>query len=122
MVFAYSEYIFYFYFLLFSDMLKFEFPVTILVLLLYEVSFGFSQGYTDLGLPRLQNYIPKCPKIYPRLFHQFVPKGNETAGFYEKKLNIHDLPECLDSCCMDEKCNVMFMYKTTCFHVSYKNV
>lgn len=96
-------------------MLKFEFITAAFILLLYEVS---CQGFSDLGLTRLQSYIPKCPKIYPRLFHSFVPKGNESAGQYEKKIDIHDFTECLDSCCMEEKCNVMFMYKNACFHVS----
>lgn len=94
-------------------MFKFEFLASIIILLLYEVSFGIGQGYSELRL------LPsaKCPKIYPRLFHQFVPKGNESAGNYEKKIDIHDIRECLDSCCMDEKCNVMFMYKTACYHI-----
>lgn len=97
-------------------MLISKFLVTTLLLLLYEVSIAICQGFSDLR--NLQTFVPKCPKMYPRFFHQFVPKGNETAGTYIKKPDIHELYECLESCCLDERCNVMFMFKTACYHVS----
>lgn len=59
-----------------------------------------------------------CPNIFPKVFVGFGPKGNESAGNYEKKDNVHNFRECLSMCCEDDKCNVVFMYQSSCFLVS----
>lgn len=58
-----------------------------------------------------------CPRIFPKVFWRFVPKGNETAGNYKIKPELHSLQECLDSCCLTKTCNVMFMFSDKCFQV-----
>jgi hypothetical protein len=58
-----------------------------------------------------------CPQIYLSVFTSFAPRGNETAGAYSKKDNIHSLEDCITSCCEEEVCNVVFMYDSTCYQV-----
>lgn len=75
-----------------------------------------AQEYVDtIGF---EKWIDVCPGIYPKVFVGFGPKGNESAGNYEKKENVHSFRECLSMCCEQDSCNVVFMYETTCFLVS----
>lgn len=57
-----------------------------------------------------------CPQIYLHVFTSCAPRGNETAGVYSKKDDIHSLEGCIRSCC-EEECNVVFMHDSACFQV-----
>ncbi|KAL1447436.1 hypothetical protein WDU94_015603, partial [Cyamophila willieti] len=58
----------------------------------------------------------KCPQIYPKKFIGYVPFGNKAAGNFTKVLPDETGPmtvrECVQKCCDDEECNVVFMYKS----------
>ncbi|XP_023702907.1 dyslexia-associated protein KIAA0319-like protein isoform X3 [Cryptotermes secundus] len=58
-----------------------------------------------------------CPRIYLSVFTSFAPRGNETAGAYSKKDNIHSLEDCITSCCGEDVCNVVFMHDSTCYQI-----
>lgn len=58
-----------------------------------------------------------CPRIYLSIFSSVAPRGNETAGAYSKKDDIHSLDACIRSCCEEEVCNVVFMHDSTCYQV-----
>ncbi|XP_021932800.1 dyslexia-associated protein KIAA0319-like protein isoform X2 [Zootermopsis nevadensis] len=58
-----------------------------------------------------------CPRIYLSVFTSFAPRGNETAGSYSKKDDIHSLEDCITSCCEEEGCNVVFMHDSTCYQI-----
>ena len=58
-----------------------------------------------------------CPRMYLRVFTGFAPKGNESAGRYIKKDDIHSIENCITSCCSEDMCNVIFMYNKTCYQV-----
>lgn len=84
-------------------------------------------GYTDLDLSASDlNPVDlkddtistrMCPKVYP-ILRRYLPRRKENAGDYEHKAEIHNIGECLDACCLDKKCNVVFMHETKCFNVS----
>ncbi|KAK6629603.1 hypothetical protein RUM43_003420 [Polyplax serrata] len=83
-------------------------------------------GYTDLDLSASDlNPVDlkddtistrMCPKVYP-ILRRYLPRRKENAGNYEHKAEIHNIGECLDACCLDKKCNVVFMHETKCFNV-----
>lgn len=58
-----------------------------------------------------------CPRIYLSVFTSFAPRGNQTAGAYSKKDDVHSLEGCITSCCEEEVCNVVFMHDSTCYQV-----
>lgn len=50
----------------------------------------------------------------------FLSVGNKTAGIYTPHSNGTDLRQCVLDCCQSarkRKCNVAFVYNTTCYHV-----
>ncbi|KAI5709052.1 hypothetical protein M8J76_009120 [Diaphorina citri] len=67
----------------------------------------------------------KCTKIYPKKFVGYVPFGNRAAGNFTKVVPEEGLPmmveQCVQTCCNDESCNIVFMYraegKIDCFLV-----
>lgn len=72
------------------------------------------QGHEPKLNPQWRQF---CPRIYLRVFTSFAPRGNETAGAYSKKDDIHSLEGCITSCCEEEVCNVVFMHDSTCYQV-----
>ncbi|KAL0275001.1 UNVERIFIED_CONTAM: hypothetical protein PYX00_002996 [Menopon gallinae] len=80
-----------------------------LFFILYNVAIVASQGYPVLDAD--------CDKLYPKLWIQYAPRGNASAGLYVKYPNINSVNLCLESCCSSHKCNVMFMHGKDCFHI-----
>ncbi|ENN76928.1 hypothetical protein D910_07061 [Dendroctonus ponderosae] len=63
----------------------------------------------------------ECPRIFPNVFKRYTPRGNLSAGFYEKINDIDTLIPCVLSCCHKPTCNVAFMTGDTCFHIACKS-
>ncbi|XP_063537296.1 dyslexia-associated protein KIAA0319 [Cydia strobilella] len=59
----------------------------------------------------------KCPKLYPKNFINYAPVGNLTAGNYSEKTGLKGLRQCVMACCLEETCNIVFIFDSRCFHV-----
>lgn len=67
----------------------------------------------DLESPNLQD----CPQLVPKVLVGYVPRGNESAGIYKENANAVTIRSCVALCCEQQNCNVVFMFKQTCFLV-----
>ncbi|PSN49545.1 hypothetical protein C0J52_04994 [Blattella germanica] len=76
------------------------------------LTFCLGQNY-DLD-PRWRQI---CPRMYLSIFNGYAPRGNDTAGVYTKKDDIHRLEDCITSCCTEEMCNVIFMHDDACYQI-----
>ncbi|XP_023029330.2 dyslexia-associated protein KIAA0319-like protein isoform X1 [Leptinotarsa decemlineata] len=64
------------------------------------------------------NIKEQCPHIYERNFKGCFPKGNVTAGIFEEVKGVNKLKQCVLDCCAKDTCNVVFMPKDKCFHIT----
>ncbi|KAK9507074.1 hypothetical protein O3M35_008896 [Rhynocoris fuscipes] len=64
--------------------------------------------------PELQDL---CPQLSQKVWIGYAPKGNKNAGRYFNADSITDLKSCVEDCCEDIQCNVVFMYNTTCYKI-----
>ncbi|XP_050298376.1 dyslexia-associated protein KIAA0319-like protein [Anthonomus grandis grandis] len=60
----------------------------------------------------------ECPRLYPRVFKGFVPRGNISAGFYDEIKGINTMKLCVQKCCIKATCHVAFMTDDKCYHVA----
>lgn len=58
-----------------------------------------------------------CPQLVLKVLEGYVPRGNESAGVFKKNPDINDFNTCTALCCEQPSCNVVFMFKQTCFQV-----
>ncbi|KAG8272478.1 hypothetical protein J6590_040633 [Homalodisca vitripennis] len=65
----------------------------------------------DLDSPQWRD----CPQLLPKVLIGYVPRGNESAGVYKKNSDAVTTPSCVALCCEKPSCNVVFMFKETCF-------
>jgi len=91
--------------------------ILIFVVIAFNTISSSGQLYSEfqVGLDKLAD---TCPNSFSRVFVGFGPKGNDTAGTYEKRKDITNLKDCIFACCVDDKCNVVFMYSNNCYLVS----
>ncbi|KAF7265718.1 hypothetical protein GWI33_020801 [Rhynchophorus ferrugineus] len=59
-----------------------------------------------------------CPKLYPKVFKGYVPRGNISAGYYEEIKDINSIKPCVLKCCIKTSCHVAFMTDDKCYHVN----
>merc|ERR1712218_117524 len=62
---------------------------------------------------------PICMHVEARGY--LTLRGGVKSGRFTKHKNVHDAVTCLDECCQDETCNVMYMPGVTCYTVSCKS-
>ncbi|KAL5280452.1 KIAA0319L family protein [Megaselia abdita] len=72
-----------------------------------------------------ESSLSKCDTIFKQVFEQSAPRENRNAGtikLYGDSTNSMDLISCVAGCCeaKNETCNVAFLYKQNCYHVSCK--
>jgi hypothetical protein len=59
-----------------------------------------------------------CPSLVLKIWVGYGPAGNHTkTGTFTEREGINNIEGCIESCCEEESCNVVFMYKLTCFQV-----
>ncbi|XP_030751271.1 dyslexia-associated protein KIAA0319 homolog [Sitophilus oryzae] len=59
-----------------------------------------------------------CPKLYPKLFKGYVPRGNISAGVYEEITDVRSLKPCVLKCCVKPLCHVAFLTDDKCYHIN----
>lgn len=67
------------------------------------------------------SFKTECPRLYPKVFKGYVPRGNISAGVYEEITEINTLKPCVLKCCTKDVCNVAFMTDDKCYHISCKS-
>lgn len=74
-----------------------------------------------------ESSLSKCDSIFKQVFEQSAPRENRNAGkiiLYESDSTSEmDLMSCVAACCDSKNatCNVAFLYKQNCYHVSCKS-
>ncbi|XP_044017263.1 dyslexia-associated protein KIAA0319 homolog [Aphidius gifuensis] len=76
-----------------------------------------TSNYDRIKKWQIQN---SCLKLYPKVFTSFTPRGNLSNNVISKQQLIFDMENCVKTCCVDDECNVAFMYNKTCYHVKCK--
>jgi hypothetical protein len=61
--------------------------------------------------------IRQCPTILDRVWEGYVPKGNKQAGTFKDSGSPVALGTCVEICCENPACNIVFMYNATCYQV-----
>ncbi|CAG9767299.1 unnamed protein product [Ceutorhynchus assimilis] len=64
------------------------------------------------------SFKTECPRLYPRVFKGYVPKGNISAGFFEEITDSSTLKPCVQTCCLKPSCHVAFMTDDKCYHIT----
>jgi len=66
--------------------------------------------------------LQQCPYLFPYVYEGYMPANKSDAGKYEEKKELQTLEDCIEGCCDNQDCNVVFMFtsegKSTCYHVS----
>nr|CAI5843930.1 unnamed protein product [Callosobruchus analis] len=65
----------------------------------------------------LQKHGEQCPRLYSYTYSGCIPRGNLSAGHYDKIDSITKLEDCVVECCLKDTCNVAFMNKDKCYHI-----
>lgn len=67
--------------------------------------------------------LSKCDTIYKQVFENSAPRENRNAGIIKLYEGPTDLMSCVAACCdsKNETCNVAFLYKSNCYHVTCKS-
>lgn len=73
--------------------------------------------------------LSKCDTIYKQVFEQSAPRENRNAGLIKlydgpsSSAGGMDLMSCVAACCdsKNKTCNVAFLYKQNCYHVTCKS-
>lgn len=104
-----------------------------LVGILLVAGFSLAASQQTLGIQPSsdETSLSKCDTIYKKVFEQSAPRENRNAGIiklYEgpsvsTSSGGMDLMSCVAACCdsKNETCNVAFLYKQNCYHVSCKS-
>lgn len=61
-----------------------------------------------------------CPSLMNNVFKHYAPRGGMNAGvykIYKPQSGLPSLQECVEFCCEDTACNVVFMHNSTCFKI-----
>ncbi|XP_054266272.1 dyslexia-associated protein KIAA0319-like [Macrosteles quadrilineatus] len=67
----------------------------------------------DLDSPQWR----ECPQMLPKVLVGYAPRGNESAGVYKKSPEAVTISSCVALCCEQPSCNIVFMFKQTCFQI-----
>lgn len=70
-------------------------------------------GHFDLDLPQWR----ECPQMLPRILVGFTPRGNVSAGIFKKSKDAENIESCVEQCCSQPSCNIVFMFKQQCYQV-----
>lgn len=68
-----------------------------------------------------QHYLKCGDVIVNHVFHNFMPKGNLSAGIFEEIQDVSNLGKCVLKCCEKPMCNVAFTSDGKCYHVDCKS-
>ena len=61
-----------------------------------------------------------CPPLVNKVWKHHAPRGGNKAGTFTISKQSGETPTlrwCVEECCSDQSCNVVFMFNSTCFKV-----
>lgn len=87
-----------------------------------------AHGDTAVNTRNVADAAPQCPNMVHYIFEEAMPHDERKAGIYEKYPASEegnpeeeiDLRTCVEACCektRNNTCNIVFMYKSKCYHV-----
>lgn len=59
-----------------------------------------------------------CPSLVKKVWKHHAPRGGSKAGLYSICKQSPTLQQCVEECCGEQSCNVVFMFNSTCFKIA----
>ncbi|KAF5285922.1 hypothetical protein FQA39_LY04383 [Lamprigera yunnana] len=87
----------------------------VILFLLLPISFCSSQLFEKSRINSIQS---NCPRLYPKIFQDYVPQGNMTAGTFTEIDSSNNFKRCIRKCCLANDCNVAFRSNDKCYHIT----
>ena len=88
------------------------------IILVSILSLSIRDVYSQL---QVEADVRNCPTILDRVWAGYVPKGNKQAGTF-KDSGSPALGTCVEICCENPICNIVFMFNATCYQVISYNL